>query len=95
MDGWDRRTPRLRTGAADFSKAKSRNQKKIERSIEERRLEVFFSSAVTDIRERSVRIRTPYAVGEIENDFVFVMAGGESPKQFLTQCGISFSQRAL
>ncbi|MBI2688444.1 MAG: NAD(P)-binding domain-containing protein [Acidobacteria bacterium] len=79
----------------DFEKAKPRNQKRVQRTMEERRLAVYFNSGVVEIRERSVVVRTPYGVGEIENDFVFVMAGGESPKKFLSECGIQFSLRAL
>ena len=80
---------------ADFSKAKPRNQKRVQRTIEERRLGVFFQAAVLAIRPNSVLLRTQFGEGEIENDFVFVMAGGESPKQFLAECGIQFSERPL
>lgn len=79
----------------DFGKAKPRNQKKIKKCMDEGRVGVFFNSAVAEIRERSVVVNTPTGAVEIENDFVFVMVGGENPKKFLTDCGIEFSQRAL
>jgi len=80
---------------ADFSPAKARNQKKIQKSIDEGRLKVFFKSGVVEIRERSMLVKTSTGVEEIENDFVFVMIGGENPKKFLSGCGVEFSNRAL
>jgi thioredoxin reductase len=79
----------------DFGKAKARNQKKIRKAIEEKRVMVFFNSTVIEIGPAHVAIQTPQEAGAIPNDFVFVMAGGESPKKFLTQSGIAFSTRAL
>jgi thioredoxin reductase len=78
----------------DFNRAKPRNQKKIQKSISEGRLKVFFKAGATEIGERSMKVRTQAGVEEIENDFVFVMVGGENPKKFLSECGIEFSQRA-
>jgi len=82
-----------RTG--DFSKAKPRNQKRIQKSIDEGRVTAFFNAAVLEIRERSVLVETPQGIEEFENDYVFVMVGGENPKKFLADCGIEFSQRPL
>ena len=56
----------------------------------------FFTAAVTEIREKSVLVKTSSgAVEEIENDYIFIMVGGESPKKFLNDCGIEFSKRPL
>jgi putative YpdA family bacillithiol system oxidoreductase len=79
----------------DFSRAKPRNQKKIKKAMDEGRVSAFFNSAVVEIRERSVVVQTPTGTEEIDNDFVFVMVGGENPKKFLSECGIEFSQRPL
>jgi len=79
----------------DFSRAKPRNQKKIKKAMDEGRIKAFFTSEVTEIRERSVLVKTSDGVQEVTNDFVFVMVGGESPTKFLTDCGIEFSKRAL
>jgi thioredoxin reductase len=78
-----------------FSQAKPRNQKKIKKSMDEGRVTAFFNSALVEIRERSAVIKTATGDQEIDNDFVFVMVGGESPKKFLNECGIEFSQRPL
>jgi len=79
----------------DFGRAKPRNQKKIKKAMDEGRVKCYFTAAVTEIREQAVLIKTGEAIEEAENDFVFVMVGGESPNKFLTECGIGFSKRAL
>jgi thioredoxin reductase/Pyruvate/2-oxoacid:ferredoxin oxidoreductase delta subunit len=79
----------------DFSRAKPRNQKKIKKFMDEGRVKVFFNAGVEEIRDRSVLIQTAAGLEEIENDFVFVMVGGENPKKFLSDCGIEFSNRPL
>ena len=81
--------------AGDFSAAKVRNQKKIRKYMDEGRVTAFFKSAVVEIREHSLIVKTPDGDAEIDNDFVFIMVGGESPKKFLSECGIEFSQRPL
>lgn len=81
--------------AADFGKAKPRNQKKIKRSMDEGRVKAFFNAGVTAIKEKTVIVKTEGGHEEIDNDYIFIMAGGESPKKFLTECGIEFSRRAL
>ena len=79
----------------DFSKAKPRNEKKINKSVEAGRVKVFFNAAVVEIRDGFMSIKSAAGVTEIENDFVFIQVGGESPKKFLSECGIEFSQRPL
>ena len=63
--------------------------------MDEGRVKAFFNSAVVEIRERSVVVKTAAGPEEIDNDFLFVMVGGENPKKFLNECGIEFSQRPL
>jgi thioredoxin reductase (NADPH) len=79
----------------DFGKAKPRNQKKLQKAIEEGRINVFYDANVVEIGSNSISVKTPQGVEVVDNDFVFVMAGGEPPKKFLTQCGIEFSERPL
>jgi thioredoxin reductase (NADPH) len=81
--------------AEAFAQAKPRNQKKIKKYMDDGRVKAFFNSAVIEIRERSVVVKTATGNEEIDNDFVFVMVGGENPKKFLNDCGIEFSQRPL
>ncbi len=78
-----------------FAQAKPRNQKKVKKAMDEGRVKAFFNSAVVEIRERSTVVKTATGTEEIDNDFMFVMVGGENPKKFLNECGIEFSQRPL
>ena len=78
-----------------FAQAKPRNQKKVKKAKDEGRVKAFFNSAVVEIRERSLVVKTASGPEEIDNDFVFVMVGGENPKKFLNECGIEFSERPL
>jgi putative YpdA family bacillithiol system oxidoreductase len=79
----------------NVSRAKPRNQKKLQKALDEGRITMFINAAVTEIGGNTVTVKTSESVEVVENDFVFVMVGGESPKDFLTQCGIEFSQRPL
>ena len=79
----------------DFSRAKPRNQKKIKKAMDEGRVSAFFTAAVAEIGENSISVKTETGVEKIDNDYVFVMVGGENPKKFLADCGIEFSQRPL
>ena len=79
----------------DFSRAKPRNQKKVKKAMDDGRVTAFFTAGVTEIREKSVLVQTGSGVEEIDNDFIFVMVGGENPKKFLSDCGIEFSERPL
>ncbi len=79
----------------NFSAAKPRNQKKIQKLMDEGRIKPFFNAAVIEIGDRSIKVKSSETVEEIENDFLFVMVGGENPKKFLSDCGIEFSERSL
>lgn len=79
----------------DFNRAKPRNKKKILKAIEEGRLKPFFNAGVVEIGDRFVKVQAAAGVEQIDNDFVFVMVGGESPKKFLNECGIEFSHHAM
>ena len=69
---------------------KKKNEDKITAMIEDGTVEPIFSSNVSEIGEDSVTL----AIGEeertIENDFVFVFAGGVPPFSFLQQMGVRF-----
>ena len=79
----------------NFSASKPRNQTKIQTLMEEGRIQAFLGAAVVAIGEHSVKVKVANAIEEIQNDFVFVMIGGENPKKFLSDCRIQFSQRPL
>lgn len=74
-------------GAA-FSRIKDRNQRRIEESIRQRRIEVLFESSPQEFRSGSFLLQTGGEVRELANDYVWIFAGGTSPTDFLKAVGV-------
>lgn len=80
-----------------FFRLRGRNEQRLEKALGERRLSVLFESRVTSIREGAVDLE----VGEgprserrtLENDDVFVLAGGIAPIELLERSGVSFDPK--
>lgn len=60
----------------------------IENRIKENSIKAFFESEIEEVKEKSVVIKTPGGLIEIENDFVFAMTGYHSDIEFLIKTGI-------
>lgn len=60
----------------------------IENRIKENSIKAFFESEIEEVKEKSVVIKTPGGLTEIENDFVFAMTGYHSDIEFLIKTGI-------
>lgn len=69
---------------------KRKNEERIGKLIRERVIRPLFDSEVTQIRQGAVRLQVGAKLMEIQNDFVFVFAGGDPPFAFLRQIGIRF-----
>ncbi len=82
----------VNTGDA-FPKAKQKNQDRIKEAEANGLIKIFYNSTTKEIKEKSVIIQTTDGDKEIENDFVFVFAGGELPTPFLKKIGIEFMQK--
>jgi thioredoxin reductase (NADPH) len=67
----------------------------IENRIKNREIESYFESAVEEITERSIRIRTPQGEKTLPNDFVLAMTGYRPDTDFLARAGIIFEQETL
>jgi thioredoxin reductase (NADPH) len=78
-----------------FSRINPQNNAKIADAIANKKVNVLFSSKVISIDEKFVSL---YFIGnegemKIENDLVYIFAGGELPYQFLKNIGINFSRK--
>jgi thioredoxin reductase (NADPH) len=78
-----------------FSRLKPKNREKIDAAIQQNKVEVLLKSNLTKIEEGQVLMtteanRTPFAV---ENDLVYIFAGGELPTQFLEKTGVLITKR--
>ena len=64
----------------------------IENRIKENSIKAFFESEIEEVKEKSVVIKTPGGLLEIENDFVFAMTGYHSDIEFLIKTGIDLDE---
>lgn len=78
-----------------FSRLKPKNKEQINESIVNNTIRVMFSSNIVSINDKSVVIKTNTGdnVAEIENDLVYIFAGGELPISFLQNIGIEITKR--
>jgi thioredoxin reductase (NADPH) len=78
-----------------FPKAKGRNRERIMAAIEQGHVHAFFESSVREVKPKSLVIATPQGDWEIENDYVFVMVGGELPFPLLEKIGIRIVEKEI
>ena len=64
-------------------------------AIEQGHVQAFFESAVREIKPKSLVVATPQGDREIENDYVFVMVGGELPFPLLEKIGIRIVEKEI
>ncbi len=72
----------------NFGRAKAKNRRRVERALEEGRLDVLFSSSVKHIGVDDVEINSKGETLRLANDAVIVCAGGILPTAFLKSIGI-------
>lgn len=78
-----------------FSRLKPKNRQKITDAIENKSISVLFNSNITAIGEKHVIISYTGngTTEQIENDLVYIFAGGELPTAFLKNAGVEISKR--
>jgi thioredoxin reductase/Pyruvate/2-oxoacid:ferredoxin oxidoreductase delta subunit len=77
-----------------FSRLKPKNREKIEQAIADNSINVVYNSSLVSINDLSVLINMEDdETMEIENDMVYIFAGGELPTSFLQNAGIEVSKR--
>ncbi len=78
-----------------FSRLKVKNREKLEAAIRDNKLEVLLKSNLTSIEDGRVFITTETNTEPVamENDLVFIFAGGELPTQFLEKTGVQITKR--
>lgn len=54
---------------------------------------IWYNSSVTEILEKSVKIKKGEEIVEIPNNFVFIFAGAEMPHKFLMSLGVSIDKK--
>jgi putative YpdA family bacillithiol system oxidoreductase len=75
---------------SDFFRLKTRNEERIRKFIKDKQIRVIFESNVLEIGEKNVRLGTAQGEESLQNDYVFIFAGGEPPFKLLQEIGIGF-----
>jgi thioredoxin reductase/NAD-dependent dihydropyrimidine dehydrogenase PreA subunit len=76
-----------------FSRLKPKNKDKVEKAIADNSIQVQFNSNVVSIADKSVLMKIDDESIEIENDLVYIFAGGELPTSFLQNAGVQITKR--
>lgn len=78
-----------------FSRIKERNAKRIEDCMKSGKVKVMFNSNPVEFTPDAVILEVSGAKQQIQNDFVWIFAGGTPPNAFLKKIGIGFGSRDL
>lgn len=89
----DQNTVTLSYRGDKFSRLKPKNRENIEQAVADKSLTVILNSDLVSISEKAVLIKTNEGIREVENDLVYIFAGGELPTQFLQNAGIEITKR--
>jgi len=73
-----------------FFRIKTRNEERVKKMIKEKTLNVLFSSGIKEIGKSDVVLTYQEKEHRINNDYVFIFAGGEPPFGLLKKMGIQF-----
>ena len=78
-----------------FSRIKPKNREKILAAIENKELEVQYNTNVLRIFDKTITLAGSEVKDEIvvENDQIYIFAGGELPTQFLQKAGVEITKR--
>lgn len=78
-----------------FARLKPKNRERLEQAIAEGSLNVIFNSNVVSINDNHVLLKVTdnEEIKELENDLVYIFAGGELPTSFLQKAGVQITKR--
>jgi len=78
---------------ANFFRLKARNEQNINSLIKSKKIKTLFESQPVRIEKSSVIIKQNEFIQEIENDYMFIFAGGELPFKLMYDMGIEFGKK--
>ncbi len=77
-----------------FSRLKPKNREKINEAIENKSITVLFNSNLTTIKTDFVEVKfDSNNIEKVENNLVYIFAGGELPTAFLEKAGVQITKR--
>ena len=80
---------------AQFSRIKARNEKRMQECMQNGKVEVLFNSKPVEFKTSSAVLDVAGQVRELPNDFVWILAGGTPPNDFLRKIGVQFGMRDM
>ncbi|MBT4407500.1 MAG: NAD(P)-binding domain-containing protein, partial [Euryarchaeota archaeon] len=79
----------------NFFRLKARNESHIQDAINNGLINVIFNSNASIIEKNTVTIESEDSSVKLENEFVFIFAGGELPFPLLNSIGIKFGKKVV
>ena len=76
-----------------FSRLKPKNLEKINEAVSDRKIKIFYNSTLKEIKDKSVILQVEENQKEIDNNLVYIFAGGEVPTKFLEKIGIKIEKK--
>ncbi len=91
----DRNEVTLSYRGESFSRLKPKNSEKLQNATSSDRLKVLLQSNLVEITDNSVilKIEGKEEMQQLENDLVYIFAGGELPVEFLKNAGIEITRK--
>ncbi len=80
--------------SSSFSRIKPKNLEKIDEMISSNSINMFYNSTIAEILDDSVELKiNENGTKKIDNDLVYIFAGGELPTKFLEKVGIKITMK--
>ena len=76
-----------------FARIKPKNKENVQKAIDDKSLSVLYNSYLISIIENWVEININGQNQQLENDLVYIFAGGELPTVFLQKAGIHITKK--
>lgn len=78
-----------------FQRLKPKNREKILKAIEDERIKVFYNTNPVEINEGNVVLKSTVdeSTQIVDNDMVYIFAGGELPSEFLKKIGLKITKK--
>ena len=76
-----------------FSRLKPKNLERINEAVSDRKIKIFYNSTLKEIKDKSVILQVEENQKEIDNNLVYIFAGGELPTKFLEKIGIKIEKK--
>jgi thioredoxin reductase/ferredoxin len=91
----DRNEVTLSYRGESFSRLKPKNSEKLQNAMSSDRLKVLLQSNLVEITDNSVTLKFEgkEEIHQIENDLLYIFAGGELPVEFLKNAGIEITRK--